>query len=218
MRTRRSLAMLMAAVAVVAVVITLALKAAAIQDYHRRAPASAKLLRPIVQYYARISESDREYQGNKFANARCLIGNMVVQLAETLDYACVALYRPHDDGPGMPTGWMSAETEFRTFLLYPSFVCNDFRDAARYAEESAYHSRLRDYYQQLWDEHRTEISPWPRAMETERLARQETIRRIARDPTYDLNEDLPSDLDPYPNRPKRKRPPRPPWIWYGNSL
>jgi len=208
----------MVVVAVVAVVSALAIKGAALQDYHRRAPASRKLLRPIVRYYARLSENDRQSQRNKFENAGDLLCEMVVCLSKTLDYACIALYQPQDHGPGMLTDWMSAKNEFHSFLQHSSFVCDHLRNAVRYAEESAYHSRLRDYYGQLWDEHRTEIPPWPREWETERLARQETIRRIIRSPTYDLDEDLPSHLDPYPNRPKRKRPPQPPTIWIGNSF
>jgi hypothetical protein len=188
-------------------------------DYHRRGPASEKLLRPIIEYYDRASDYERPMQreGLRLAIYRSdyLAKDFAARVARL---ALLATVRPTTP-PGAEPWWDAAISDLRGIRSdYDRFVhrngispsvLDNFRGAALSFQSAAYSVHMSQYYRRLLAEHRTAIPPLPPELEAERQALQAGVRRSSGDPTLEL-EEPPWFLVPGTPRPQRK------YKWRGN--
>jgi hypothetical protein len=197
-------------------VAAVAVAAALVQrwDFHRRGPASEKLLRPIIVYYD--EGADHQYRearaGLKFAIDRSsyLPEDFAARAARLALLAIARLSNP----PGAGPWWDAAISDLRGMRSdYDRFVhrghaspseLDHYRRAALSLQLATYCAHLSEYYRRLRAEHRTAIPPSPPELEAERQALQATWRRTIRDPTFEFPTEPPWHLVPGTPRPRPK--------------
>jgi hypothetical protein len=190
-------------------------------DYHRRGPASEKLLRPIIELNDQAADRERRSlpEGLRLAIYRSdyLAKDFAARVARLALLATVKPLTP----PGAEPWWDAAISDLRGIRSdYDRFVHRDgispsvldnFRGEALSLQSAAYCTHLSDYYRRLLAEHRTAIPPLPPELEAERQALQAGVRRFSGDPTFELPAEPPWYLVPGTPRPKPKPKPKGKW-------
>ncbi len=218
-RVTISVRRLLVCVAVVAGVLTLERE----WDYHRRDPASEKLLRPIISDYEKQIAITRIEQKGHISTALTMSNSFAESfMFRMTNLACAVFDRPMTQD-AVKQGWITAMihlrairtnysyfTEGRGFVL---MVLNEYRSAAVRGREILYYIRLRDHFQRLRAEHRVAIPPLPPEFEAERRELEVELRQARGSSARVWPPDPYWFLPPGTPRPKVK-----PTVWSHDSM
>ncbi len=224
-RPNYSLRRMMFGVAMFAVGAALAMKGFSLWDFHRRAPASEKLLRPIIAEQDRLIKSNKIDEKESFRlvasrmrNTAKLSAARVIRIAWLISTKPMSLVSANKRLSCLMSDLRYLRDVVRIVQSRepssPS-VLDNFRGGVMNARQVAYHTHLRDYYSRLLSEHRTVIPPLPPELAAEKRAVEADLQRVNNDPTFDLGEEPPWYLVPGTPKPKKRRP-KP--VWFGDSM
>jgi len=199
-RPNVSLRLMLAGIAVVA----LGTRGLLIWDFHRRAPASEKLLRPLIEFHDqrikgyRISEKEEirlvmrrlKNLGRQFIFTVRLIGHtgqrypVPPTIERFMAQAKSLVVRAPDDFRNWPT------------------VLEILQDSVWNSHMAAYHTHMMDYYTRLLAEHWTDLPTMPNDLEAELRECEAEFRRNSNRPDLDLYNDTAPLLRPGAPKPK----------------
>ena len=201
-----SIRALIVGVAASAVMVFLTLQALIVRDYHRRGPASEKLLAPIIEYHEIESARYQRYvQNDRSMASESARGTL--QGCKAIEWSSwLVLMELEKPSPLLVTGWRRLRNHVVECSRSLKVMRDELREAALDEQWSNYHRHMKEHYVRLLEAHAVELPP-PTAVE---IAELEAIQaEILRTKGFKvtLKAGLPPHLLPRASRPK-PGPPR----------
>ena len=150
----------------------------ALRDFHRRAPASAALLRPIIDYHERSSTSQLESAGSDRRTAGGLLIAGLKDFCWAARFAHRACTRPQEPNGILLPDWQVARDYLRDCEQAFGHARDRFRDVEWHERMARYHAHAAEYYSGLLAAHATELPPLPPGLAAERRAAEEWYFKV----------------------------------------
>jgi hypothetical protein len=199
-RPNISLRLLLAGIAVFA----LGIRGFLIWDFHRRAPASEKLLRPLIEFH------DQHIQGYRISEKEelKLVLRRLKNLGRQFVFTVRSIGHTGQRYPVPPTIERFLAQAKSLVVRAPDNFRNgptaleNLKDSVWNSHMAAYHTHMRDYYTRLHAEHWTELPTMPTDLEAELRACEAEFRRNRNRPDLDLYDETAPLLRPGAPKPK----------------
>jgi hypothetical protein len=190
-------------IAAVAFVLASGKRVLLVWDFHRRSPASERLLRPLIEYHGKVADSYRATEQEELR----LVRFRSQGIGKLFGRAVRSVWRTAPQYP-LPVevqefwAFTRALAEHHPGNQGPT-VLENYRDSVWASHMAAYHSHMRDHYTRLRAEHLTELPPMPAVLQAELRACETELRGNRDNPALDLYDETAPYLRPGAPKPER---------------
>jgi hypothetical protein len=165
-------------VAVLATLTFVAQQLFSIREYHRRGPASEKLIKPLIAYHEMMHADEEQRARGDRALMASLIGEAVQQFRAAMRSSWRNIMESETSRPGLPFGWPYTWALLHESLSDLRFSQDRLRDVLWHKRMEAYHEHMIIYYQELLQAHTIALPTLPAHIMAERRLAEAELRRM----------------------------------------